>query len=183
MADRLNASDLDRAIELLCARFEWHANVEILVVGGAAGMMTGLLHRERTTGDCDVINYIPAEAWHRVELIADQVGIELELPVGWFNSHVQIRSDSLPGGWADRRVLVYQGPRLSVYAASRIDLIAMKFLAHRPQDLVDLTELKVTVADEAFVRSSLLAARQSGSHAGEISEAMDVLNSWPTVRQ
>jgi hypothetical protein len=109
--------------------------------------------------------------------------LELDLPSGWFNNQVQIRSDSLPIAWESRRILVDQGPRLSVYAAGRVDLIAMKFLAHRPQDLVDLTELKVTDADEAFVRSFLLAARQSGAHAGEIAEALDVLNTWPIVRE
>jgi len=183
MAKRLNNSELDRAISVLCSRFEWHGNVEVLVVGGAAGMMTGQLARERTTGDCDVIKYHPAEAWHWVELEAEKVGNELGLPQGWFNSQVQIRADSLPSGWEGRRVLVHQGHRLSVYAAGRADLIAMKFFAHRPQDLLDLVELKVTAADVAFVRSFLLSARESGSHAGEIAEALEVLDAWTVVKQ
>jgi Nucleotidyltransferase of unknown function (DUF6036) len=174
----MDRTGIDRALHILCQRFNWHCDVEILIVGGAAGMVTGLLSPDRTTRDCDVISYIPNEAWSAVEAEAEKIGTELNLPIGWFNSNVKIREDSLPDGWKERRILVDQGGRLSIYAAGRQDLIAMKFLAHRSQDIEDLIALNVAEADRIFVRQFLMRIREAGSHAGEINEAQEVLESW-----
>lgn len=42
MAGLLTASHLDEAFAALGAMFTWPHEVEILIVGGAAGMITGL---------------------------------------------------------------------------------------------------------------------------------------------
>ena len=78
----MNSDELDRAIRLLCERFEWHQPVELFIVGGAAGMLTGVLARDRVTTDCDVIDYDPGGAFAAVEILADQIGNELQLPAG-----------------------------------------------------------------------------------------------------
>ncbi len=125
----MDKSDLDHAITLLCQRFLWHCDVDILIVGGAAGMLTNQLAKGRTTRDCDVIDCAPDAAWQAISDIAVGIGQELGLPKNWFNSDIMIRLDCLPSDWKDRRTWVAQGPRLSVFAVSRPDLIAMKFLA------------------------------------------------------
>ncbi len=134
----MQSTDLDEAISRLCKQFTWTMPVEILIVGGAAGMLTGTFAPDRVTGDVDVMIYCPNSAMVELECLASRLGQELGLPNHWSNSKVQIRTDTLPDDWKDRRQLVDRGAFLSVYAASRKDLMAMKFLAHRPQDLEDI---------------------------------------------
>jgi len=177
---KMACDDVDRAIHQLCVRFEWHERVEILIVGGSAGMLTGLLARDRVTGDCDVCHYDPShgKAWVEVEITADLIGAELQLPTNWLNSNVKIREDSLPDGWRDRRVLIEQGNWIHVYAISRPDLIAMKFLAGRPQDLEDLEELGVENDDITFTEQYLESLSVKGTCSSEIANARELVNSW-----
>jgi len=174
----MTAQDLDSAIALLCERFDWHCDVEILIVGGAAGMLTGLLGPGRTTSDCDVIDYNPAASWTDVEMLAERLGKELGLPDRWFNSNVQMRMDCLPDGWKSRRQHVFRGNRLSVYAISRPDLIAMKFMAHRQNDMEDLDELDVRRDDIEFVRKYLQELPGKGTPQDQILEARAILDAW-----
>lgn len=178
----MDRTELDRAIRALCQRFRWHCRVEILLVGGAAGMLTGVFPRDRVTVDCDVISYLLADAWVHVELLADKIGKEFQLPDHWFNGNVQQRVDALPDGWKTRRVWVESGEWLEVFAASAPDLLAMKFLAHRPQDLEDIDKLGVTRDDKDFVRAYLAGLPAKGTPAEQIAEAAEILESWP-VRQ
>ena len=174
----MEANDLDAAIRRLCGEFRWPTRVEILIVGGAAGMLTGVLAADRVTGDVDVMVYHPAEAMAEVERLADDLGRRSGLPQGWFNSNVQIRTDTLPDGWAARRQLVDTGECLWVFAASRQDLLAMKFLAHRPQDLEDIEAIGVSVDDVRFVRQYLAALAAKGTRAADVADAVAVLKSW-----
>lgn len=162
----------------MCRDFIWHAPVEILIVGGAAGLVTGVLGPERATGDIDVMDYRPADAMAEVELLAERIGKEIGLPEGWFNSNVQIRADSLPDGWAQRRIFVERGLWLSVYAVSRKDLLAMKFLAHRPKDLEDIDRLGVSEDDKEFVRQYLQQLPTRGTDPRDVAEAIGVLELW-----
>jgi hypothetical protein len=54
----------------------------------------------------------------------------------------------------------------------------MKFIAHRPQDLHDLEELKVAAADIAFVENYLNCLPAKGTTLEEIQEARDFLDAW-----
>src|SRR5665213_3681553 len=99
MTKKLGISQLELALAAVGKRLEWHSNVEILIVGGAAGMITGVLPASRTTIDCDVILYDPISAWTTIERIAEQVGRELGLASNWLNSDAQLRLDCLPDGW------------------------------------------------------------------------------------
>lgn len=152
--------------------------IEILVVGGAAGLLTGLLPPSRTTLDCDVMVYAPPTAWHAVEQAAHTVGRELGLPTSWLNSVAQMRIDSLPEGWQDRRILIGQFGRLHVWAISRVDLIAMKFIAHRAQDLEDLMWLKVKADDLGFVERFVQSLRGKRTPAREVEEAIEIIHDW-----
>ena len=151
----MSTSDVEHALHRLGDAVASAADIELFLVGGAAGMLTGLLPAARITTDCDVMDYSPADSMVRVELAAERVADELGLPKRWLNSDAQIRIDTLPSGWKKRRVLVGTFGPLRVFAASRPDLIAMKILAGRAQDLEDLQALKVRSDDAEFVRGHL----------------------------
>lgn len=154
-----------------------NADVELLLVGGAAGMVTGVLPASRTTIDCDVARYIPADAGATVEMAAEVVGRDLGLPDRWLNSDVQIRLDALPDEWEGRKVFVGAWGRLRVFAVSRIDLIAMKVLAGRAQDLEDIEVLRLRSDDVAFVRRYLKSLGAKGTDRDEIAAAEALLDS------
>lgn len=178
MAGSLTASHLDEAFAALGAMFTWHQDVEILIVGGAAGMITGALPPERTTGDCDVMRYEPAIVCTAIEAAAERVAQQLGLPPKWLNSDVQLRADALPQGWRSRRIWVGTYGRLTVYAISRLDLIGMKFLAHRPADLEDLTSLAVSREELEFVNQYLRELPAQGTPPAEIDQAREYVNAW-----
>lgn len=171
----MDTPEVERALARVGTRMRWHTDVEILLVGGAAGMVTGVLARGRTTIDCDVMVYEPESAWGEVEAAADSVAAEMGLAPGWLNSHVRIRRDSLPDGWRERRVLVGVWGRLRVWAASRVDLIAMKVLAGRDVDIDDLQAMDVRGDECVFVRAFLDGAGGRGTSGAEIEMARRLL--------
>ena len=59
---RLDADELVRVLRDLGDRLDWPTEVEIVLVGGAAGILTGELRR-RLTSDCDISLHVPKEAW------------------------------------------------------------------------------------------------------------------------
>lgn len=95
------------------------------------------------------------------------------------NEDVGLFAWTLPAGWEERRVLVGQYGRLRVFAASRLDLLAMKFLAHRPYDLEQLQSMRVKRDELKFVQDHLqrLLAEQAGD-IGKIKMAMVYANEW-----
>ena len=174
----LNSTLLRTALSRVGMLLPAGLSIEILVVGGAAGLLTGLLPPSRTTMDCDVMVYVPANSWHAVEQAAYQVGRELGLSTSWLNGVAQLRIDSLPQGWRDRRVHIADFKSLRVYAIGRLDLIAMKFLAHRAQDLEDLQSLLVRADEARFARAFVGQLRESRTPIQEIDEAIEILNEW-----
>ncbi len=144
-------------------------------------MVTGLLPPARVTGDCDIIFHLPENAWSAVERTAFEVGKELGMPENWLNDNVTLRADCLPDDWRDRRILIVRGSVLSIYAISRIDLIAMKFIAHRPQDLEDLDQLQVRLDDIQFVKRYMFGLSAKGTTEDQITEARELLDSWKSV--
>lgn len=173
----MNTPAVERALEKLGERFSYHTEVELLLVGGAAGMLTGLLPPARTTTDCDVMAYVPEHAMAAVENAAEQVATELGLPATWLNSNVQLRRDALPDDWQTRRVLIGTWGQLRVFAVSRVDLIAMKVLAGRAQDLEDIRSMKPRPDDVEFVRRYLDGLPAKGTTPEQVAEAREVLES------
>lgn len=173
----MNTSTVETAFRRLGERVEYPTDIELLLVGGAAAMLTGVLPPQRTTRDCDVMLYSPERATSVVETAADKVGMELALAEGWLNSDVHLRIDTLPNGWKKRRVLVGQFGKLTVFAASRLDLIAMKVIAGRPQDLEDLQAMTVRSDDVEFVRSHLSTLNKKGTTQPQIEDAFAILDS------
>lgn len=147
MAGNEIESNLHRLGELLPGDRE----VELLLIGGAAGMLTGELVPNRTTGDCDVIRYDPPDAEGAVLETARSIARARGLPENWLNSQAK-ELDIRPDGWRSRRVLVGSYGRLKVYALSRRDLLATKFHGGHPRDIEDITVMQPTADELAFVR-------------------------------
>lgn len=141
---------LKRVGELL----DWPGQVEILLIGGAAGMVAGILKPDRTTGDCDVADFAPPSASAAVEQAAQAVASKMKLPPKWFNDQIR-QLNVLPDGWRSRRQHIATYGKLKVYAASRLDLLAMKVFAHRAPDRQDIAEMRITPDEVAFVRKYL----------------------------
>ena len=177
MLDPMHTTIIEDALRLLGKRIEYQEQIEILLVGGAAGMLTNQLGQNRVTTDCDVMVYLPEHAMAVVELAAEQVAERLELSPTWLNSNVQLRADSLPDGWESRRIWIGDYGLLRVYAASRLDLIAMKVLAGRDQDLEDLDAMRVRQDEVPFVREFLDTLPEKGTHQYEIDAAYELLDS------
>lgn len=177
MASPMDTSTVERALRRLGELLEYHADVEILIVGGAAGMVTGVLAPIRMTTDCDVMVYAPPTAMAAVERTAGEVAKEMNLSPTWLNSDVQLRLDALPDGWRERQIPVGTFGRLRVFAASRPDLIAMKVLAGRDQDIEDLQALRIRQDDVDFVTAYLDSLDSKGTKQEQIEGARALLES------
>ena len=130
----------------------WSQDREVLIVGGAAALFHGLLRPERTTADVDVLNIVPSREDEALYEAAALVGQEMGLPSDWLNGDSGLYREALLPTWKDRRIHVGHFGRLTVYAASRVDLIAMKFYAGRPQDIEDLLDMSPTPNERKFAR-------------------------------
>lgn len=177
---RLQSDLLRSALHATADALDYHSEIELLLVGGAAGMLTGLLSPARTTHDCDVMVYAPPQAWHAVETAARLAARKLHLGSSWLNSDAQLLHRRLPVAWKSRRITVGRfGSRaagLLVHAIGRPDFIAMKFIAGRVQDREDLASLRITAAEAAFVRDYLSTLASRGEHPDHIANAADLLN-------
>ncbi|MCA9290385.1 MAG: hypothetical protein KDA25_04605 [Phycisphaerales bacterium] len=180
MTDSMDTSTLERALRRVGEVLRYHCDIEILLVGGAAGMVTGVLARGRATTDCDVMICIPPDAMSTVERAAGTVAEEMNLSPTWLNSDVQLRLDALPDGWAQRRIHVGTFGRLRVSAASRPDLIAMKVLAGRDQDIEDPHALRIRPDDVDFVDDYLDSLGDKGTSPEQVDEARVLLQSLET---
>lgn len=117
-------------------------------------MVTGLLPSQRVTQDCDVIQVQPEEALDALLNAARTVALDKGLPEEWFNAQA-MQLNVLPDGWHSRRIFVGRYGQLSIYAVSRLDLLAMKFYANRPQDREDILYMKPTPDEIVFIRKYL----------------------------
>lgn len=140
------------------------AGVELTVVGGSAGILTGQLSGGRTTTDCDVIRTEPPEEWDALRDLAARIAGERGLPDAWLSDRVS-ELDVLPAGWRKRRVHAGTFGRLRVLCAGRLDLLAMKAYAGRIQDRADFTDMRPTAGELGFVRRYLDQLRVPGRRA------------------
>lgn len=172
----MNNTLVSAALAALADALDHPARVEALLVGGAAGMLTGELPASRTTTDCDVMVYAPEDAFGALALAAAAVGERMSLARGWFNTGaMSLGPGVLPAGWRERAAVVLEHESLTVLAAGRRDLIAMKVYAHRAQDLEDLDAMRVRRSEAAFVRAYLDTLVGNTERVGEARETLDLL--------
>jgi len=181
---RLGNSTILKAFRALGARCQVDREIEILLVGGAAGVLIGALPAAWTTADVDLLHVDAAEDRDVVLEAAADVAHQLSLPNDWLNDWSGLFGWTLPDGWQNRRRHVGTFGRLVVYAASRLDLIAMKFMAHRPQDLEHLEQMNPRLDDLVFVRiyldsrSKLYREGRDTEKARQIEMARQYVNGW-----
>lgn len=134
----METPDILRYLEITAQFMQWEgAPVELLLIGGAAGMLMGQLPAHRVTQDCDIMHLSPQAVLDAAAHTARENG----LPQTWLNTQA-MDLNILPDGWQSRRKLVARYEPLSIYAVGRLDLLAMKFYANRPQDREDITETR-----------------------------------------
>ena len=118
--------------------------LQIVVGGGCAGLLAGLLAADRTTADCDVYWSGDAGQWDAIAEAARATARQLGLPPEWLNRDCTIFAWCLPIGWQSRCVRVAVFGSVEILRLSRLDLIAAKVISapRRPQDLEDLFAIK-----------------------------------------
>jgi len=177
--EQMNDIAIRRGFTRLGERLAIDHDVEILIVGGAAGLLTGELPSTMTTMDAHAIWYRPSKDRDTVLETAAEVARELSLPSDWLNEWSGLYAWSLPDDWEGRRVLIGKFGHLHVYAASRIDLIVMKFIAHRESDLDHLVSMNVKSDELEFIQRELdLIAVNFPNESGKIAMAKHYALNW-----
>lgn len=151
--------------------------VELLLVGGAAGVLAGYLPRQRTTRDCDVMVWSPPEelVWSELERLADEIGGERAMPPHWLNRAAGVFEHRLLPAWKHRRIEVMSHSALRLFVPGRVDYMAMKLLAGRDVDLDDVLAMAMTAAEAEQIRAAFTAWDPSHFAAGTIPGAIEQL--------
>src|SRR5688572_5731586 len=112
----LNGQSITEALRRMGQRLRPGAPIEIVIVGGAAGVLTRQLPADWVTDDVDVIRFVPPRDSDEVLDAAGEVGRDMSLPPLWMNSDVGLWRDSLPDGWENRAITIGTFGRLRVIA-------------------------------------------------------------------
>lgn len=181
----LDNNTIVEALAALGNRLPPERQIEVLIIGGAAGVLINVLPATHTTADVDAIDFHQPRDRDVVLNEAVEVGRELSLPSNWMNDYCGLYAWTLPEGWKERREKIGDFGPLIVYAVSRIDLIAMKFIAHRTGDFEHLEILNVTSEDLQFVAGCLDAMAKRYPEDGidvdkarQIALAKSYVNAW-----
>jgi len=162
----LKISQILKHLKATAEQLQWDGQtIEIRLIGGAAGMLTGQLSAHRVTQDCDIMNFKPKEAQKAVLEAAAKVAAKQGLPEHWLSTQAMDALVSLPDGWHARRIHIETFGKLSVYAVSRLDLLAMKFYANRSQDRQDIIEMEPSPEEIDYIRKYLDMLRVPSRHA------------------
>lgn len=164
-ADSFDTQAILTALRLTGSKLDWPGTVEIVIAGGAAGMLLGIWSPDRVTEDCDIVEISPPTQPRRAILqAAGETAEEIGLSRDWLNDHFMTFGalDTLPDGWRQRSVKIGTFDKLEVTSLGRQDLLAMKLYAGRPQDIQDIrSQLKALTADDlAFMRAYLHSLEQ-----------------------
>ena len=121
--------------------------IEMIIIGGAAGVLSGALPMSRTTVDCDVILISPPESFDLCQFYAEEVAQHFQIAPQWLDVSATTLTHLMLPDWRDRLVSVGSFGPLQVRAIGRLDLIALKAIAGRAEDLEDLVALATTQKD------------------------------------
>jgi len=135
------------------ARLNATERLVVVLCGGSAGLLGGLLRATRATADCDVLWFGDEQDWSHLAGAAAAAASRLGLPPTWLNRDATIYAWCLPIGWQSRCIEAGIFGLLDVRCLSRLDLIASKVVSApaRPHDLEDLQDLRPSADEIAFV--------------------------------
>ena len=154
MSADLDSQSLREVLEDLGRRAASLPPVELTLVGGSAGLLTGQLPPTRTTLDCDVIRAEPEVCLAALKILATQLAKDRGLSPEWLSDRVA-QLDVLPAGWRKRRIFVGTFGSMRIWCVGRLDLLSTKIYAGRMQDRADVLDMKPTAEEVAFVRRYL----------------------------
>jgi hypothetical protein len=95
-----------KALEAVGKCLSAESPIELLVIGGAAGLLTGELAGTYTTEDVDLLQVLPTGERDRVLDAAAKIGGKMSLPANWLSEDAGLYREALPAGRKDRRVNV-----------------------------------------------------------------------------
>jgi hypothetical protein len=171
----LNSSQLRRALSALAALLPQSTPAEMILIGGGAGMLSGLLPDGRQTVDVDVMDVTPAEIFDLCCYHAPRIAEECGISPSWFDATPHTIRHTMLDGWRERTVPVGEFGPLRVRAIARIDLISLKAIASRTRDLLDLESLQVTRAEVEFILESLPTLLERGTNPDLVDTALRTL--------
>ena len=163
--DNYDKQTITQALRLAGSKLDWPDPVEIIIAGGAAGILLGIWAPDRFTEDCDIVEISPPVQPRRAVMqAAREAADEIGLNADWLNDHFMAFGtlDTLPDGWRQRWVTVGTFGKLKVTSLGRQDLLAMKLYAGRSQDIQDIYAQidSLTSEDLAFMKTYLHSLKQ-----------------------
>lgn len=147
----------------------------MILIGGGAGMLSGLLAGDRQTVDIDVMDVTPPEIFDLCCYHAPSIAEECGISPRWFDATPHTIRHTMLDGWRERTVPVGQFGPLAVRAIARIDLISLKAIASRNRDLIDLESLQVTRTEIEFILERLPALLERGTNPDHVETAIRTL--------
>ena len=150
--------------------------VEMIIIGGAAGVLSGALPMSRTTIDCDVIFISPPETMDLCQFYAEKVAQHFQIAPQWLDVSATTLTHLMLPDWRDRLVSVGTFGPLHVRAIGRLDLIALKAIAGRAEDLEDLVSLATTQKDVNQLLELFPAIQGRGISPHAYAAALETLN-------
>ena len=168
----LHPDQLRRALSALAALLPADKPAEMILIGGGAGMLSGLLPDGRQTVDLDVMEVTPPEILDLCCYHAPSVAEELGISPRWFDATPHTIRHTMLDGWRERTVSVGRFGPLEVRAIARIDLISLKLIAGRERDLDDLGALRVTAEEARFVIGALPQILERGANPDSVEAAI-----------
>ena len=173
----LDADQLRRALHALAAALPASHAGDLVLIGGAAGVLSGELPANRLTVDVDVIEANPPEILDLCCHHAPGVSLALGISASWFDATACTLQHTMLDGWRDRTQSVGRFGALHVRAVGRLDLIALKLLAGRERDLADVAELRVTSDECVVLAESLPRLLTRGASPDSVSAAISLARS------
>jgi hypothetical protein len=135
--------------------------VNLLIGGGAALICQDI--PITATKDIDAIPFKSRLNINDLSPYILKISEKFNLPKDLINDYFYTFSYSLPDDYGNRLIEIYKGKKIAAYAISCIDLLIMKFMAHRDKDREHIvTIIKLTKPDLSFVEKHLIMLDEKG---------------------